>query len=68
MLLLIVSNVDILKLHTWGVTECIYTLEKIIFPIYFDGTSKKDYRDAMYVLNNANCTVSENERETSYLV
>ncbi len=25
---------------------------KIIFPIYFDGTSKNDYRDAMYVLNN----------------
>jgi hypothetical protein len=26
-------------------------LDKIIFPIYFDGTSKQDYRDAMYVLN-----------------
>jgi hypothetical protein len=49
--------------------------DKIIFPIYFDGTSKKDYRDAMYVLNNANCvtimelqSISENEREKSYLV
>ncbi len=46
-----------------------------IFPIYFDGTSKKDYRDAMYVLNNANCvtigelqSISENGREKSYLV
>jgi hypothetical protein len=51
------------------------TLDKIIFPIYFDGTSKKDYRDAMYVLNNANFvtivelqSISENEREKSYLV
>jgi len=48
-------------------------LDKIIFPIYFDGTSKQDYRDAIYVLNNANCitigelqSISENEREKSY--
>ncbi len=48
-------------------------LDKIIFPIYFDGTSKQDYRDAMYVLNNSNCitigelqSISENEREKSY--
>jgi hypothetical protein len=50
-------------------------LDKIIFPIYFDGTTKKDYKDAMYVLNNANCvtivelqSINENEREKSYLV
>jgi hypothetical protein len=50
-------------------------LDKIIFPIYFDGTSKNDYRDAMYVLNNANCvtivelqSISEHEREKSFLV
>jgi hypothetical protein len=49
--------------------------DKIICPIYFDGTSKKDYRDAMYVLNNANCveilelqSLSEHEREKFYLV
>jgi hypothetical protein len=49
--------------------------DKIIFPIYFDGTSKQDYRDAMYVLNNANCitirelqSISENERQKSYIV
>jgi hypothetical protein len=49
--------------------------DKIIFPIYFDGTSKQDYRDAMYVLNNSNCitirelqSISENEREKSYIV
>jgi hypothetical protein len=48
---------------------------KKIFPIYFDGTSNKDYRDAIFVLNNANCitirelqSISENEREKSYLV
>ncbi len=50
-------------------------LDRIIFPINFDGTSKQDYRDAMYVLNNANCitigdlqSISENEREKSYIV
>jgi hypothetical protein len=49
--------------------------DKIIFPIYFDGTSKQDYRDAMYVLNNANCItigdlqyISKIEREKSYIV
>jgi hypothetical protein len=46
--------------------------DKIILPIYFDGTSKQDYRDAMYALNNANCitigelqSISENDREKS---
>ncbi len=50
-------------------------LDKIIFPIYFGGTSKQDYRDAMYVLNNANCItikelqpISENEREKSCII
>jgi hypothetical protein len=50
-------------------------LDKIIFTINFDGTSKQDYRDAMYVLNNANGitigelqSISENEREKSYIV
>ncbi len=50
-------------------------LDKIIFPTYFDGTSKQDYRDAMYVLNNASCitigelqSISENEREKSYIL
>jgi hypothetical protein len=50
-------------------------LDQIRFPIYFDGTSKNDYRDAMYVLNNANCvtivelqSISEHEREKSSLV
>ena len=50
-------------------------LDKIIFLIYFGGTSKQDYRDAMYVLNNANCittgelqSISENEREKSCIV
>jgi hypothetical protein len=49
--------------------------DKIIFPIYFDGTSKQDYRDAMYVLNNANCitigelqSISKNKREKSNIV
>jgi hypothetical protein len=49
--------------------------DKIIFPIYFDGASKQDHRDAMYVLNNADCIIigelqfiSENEREKSYIV
>jgi hypothetical protein len=44
--------------------------DQIRFPIYFDGTLKNDYRDAMYVLNNANCvtiaelqSISEYERE-----
>ncbi len=50
-------------------------LDKIIFPIYLNGTSKQDYRDAIYVSNNANCitigelqSISENEREKSYIV
>jgi hypothetical protein len=76
LLLLIVSNLDILKLHTWGVTVCIHpTSDQIRFLIYFDGTSKNDYRDAMYVLNNANFvtivelqSISEHEREKSSLV
>jgi hypothetical protein len=47
-------------------------LDKIIFPIYFDGTLKNDYRDALYVLNNANCvtivelqSISEHKEEKS---
>ena len=47
-------------------------LDQIRFPIYFDGTSKNDYKDSMYVLNNANCvaimkiqSISEHEREKS---
>jgi hypothetical protein len=50
-------------------------LDKIIFPIDFDGTSKNEHRDAMYVLNNATCvtivelqSISEHEREKSSLV
>ncbi len=49
--------------------------DKIRFPIYVDGTLKNNYRDAMYVLNNANCvtivelqSISEHEREKSSLV
>jgi hypothetical protein len=55
---------------------CVHPIsDKKIFPIYFDGTSKKDYRDAMHVLNNSNSitirellSISENERKKSYLV
>jgi hypothetical protein len=49
--------------------------DQIRFPIYFDGTSKHEYRGAIYVLNNANCvtivelqSISEHEREKSSLV
>ncbi len=48
--------------------------DQIRFPIYVDGTLKNNYRDAMYVLNNANCvtivelqSISEHEREKSSL-
>jgi hypothetical protein len=38
--------------HMGSHNICIHPiLDKMIFPIYFDGTSKNDYRDAMYVLN-----------------
>ncbi len=50
-------------------------LDKIIFLIYFDVTSKNDYKDAIYVLNNGNCvtivklqSISEHERELSSIV
>jgi hypothetical protein len=50
-------------------------LDQIRYPIYFDGTSKNDYRNAIYVLNNANCvttvelqSISEHERDKSSLV
>jgi hypothetical protein len=49
--------------------------DQMRFPIYFDGTSKNDNRDAMYVINNATCvtivelqSISEHEREKSSLV
>ncbi len=51
------------------------TSDQIRLPIYFDGPLKNDYRDAMNVLNNANCvttvelqSISEHEREKVSLV
>jgi hypothetical protein len=47
--------------------------DKIIFPIYFDGALKNDYKDAMYVLNNGNCVtwwiynLSVNMKESNLL-
>jgi hypothetical protein len=50
-------------------------LDKISFSTYFDETLKNDCREAMYVLNNANCvtivelqSITEDERERSSLV
>ncbi len=49
--------------------------DNINFPIYFDGKSKNDYKDAIYVLNNGNCvtiaelkSINKNEREQSSLL
>jgi hypothetical protein len=50
-------------------------LDQIRFPIYFDGTLKNNDRNAIYVLNNANCvtivelqSISKHEREKFSLV
>ncbi len=42
------------------------------FPVYYNGTSKTNYKNAMYVVNKGNCvtieelqSISDNEREAS---
>jgi hypothetical protein len=49
--------------------------DNIYFPLYYNGTSKNDYKDAMYVVNKGNCvtnaelkSIHEHEREASSLM